>query len=147
MQTPYIHNSSKVGQAYKHITKTYPSIVKYLLEGTYKLPSVYGLKMNDCLINNLEYILNVTTFKRKCKRTLLNPCPYCLLMILMNANFSHVILGILFDAFYKYIYIYMCVYIYITLTPWLMEPGGSKPHSQGLSNNSYPEPNQPNYPH
>ena len=33
------------------------------------------------------------------------------------------------------------------LTPWLMEPGGSIPHSQGLSNNSYPEPNQPNYPH
>ena len=32
------------------------------------------------------------------------------------------------------------------LTPWLMEPGGSMPHSQGLSNNSYPEPNQPNYP-
>ena len=33
------------------------------------------------------------------------------------------------------------------LTPWLMEPGRSMPHSQGLSNNSYPEPNQPNYPH
>ena len=33
------------------------------------------------------------------------------------------------------------------LTPWLMEPGGLMPHSQGLSNNSYPEPNQPNYPH
>ena len=28
-----------------------------------------------------------------------------------------------------------------------MEPGGSMPHSQGLSNNSYPEPNQPNYPY
>ena len=25
-----------------------------------------------------------------------------------------------------------------------MEPGGSMPHSQGLSNNSYPEQNQPN---
>ena len=37
--------------------------------------------------------------------------------------------------------------IYIELTPWLMEPGGSMPHSQGLSNNSHPEPNQPNYPH
>ena len=24
-----------------------------------------------------------------------------------------------------------------------MEPGGSMPHSQGLSNNPYPEPNQP----
>ena len=33
------------------------------------------------------------------------------------------------------------------LTPWLMEPGGSMQHSQGLSNNSYPEPNQPNSPH
>jgi hypothetical protein len=28
-----------------------------------------------------------------------------------------------------------------------MEPGGSIPHSQGLSNNSYHESNQPNYPH
>ena len=28
-----------------------------------------------------------------------------------------------------------------------MEPEGSVPHSQGPSNNSYPEPNQPNYPH
>jgi len=28
-----------------------------------------------------------------------------------------------------------------------MEPGGSMSQSQGLSNNSYPEPNQPNYPH
>ena len=28
------------------------------------------------------------------------------------------------------------------LTPWLTEPGASMPHSQGLSNNSYPEPNQ-----
>jgi len=27
-----------------------------------------------------------------------------------------------------------------------MEPGGSMPHSQGLSNNPYPEPNQANYP-
>ena len=35
----------------------------------------------------------------------------------------------------------------LTLTPWLMEPGSSMPHSQGLSNNSYPEPNQPNSPH
>jgi hypothetical protein len=26
-----------------------------------------------------------------------------------------------------------------------MEPGGSMPRSQGLSNNPYPEPNQPNY--
>ena len=28
-----------------------------------------------------------------------------------------------------------------------MEPEGSMPHSQGLSNNPYPEPNQPNIPH
>ena len=28
-----------------------------------------------------------------------------------------------------------------------MEPGGLMPHSQGLSNNSYPESNQPNSPH
>jgi len=33
------------------------------------------------------------------------------------------------------------------LTPWLVELAGSMPHSQGLSNNSYPEPNEPNYPH
>ena len=33
------------------------------------------------------------------------------------------------------------------LTPSLMEPVGSMPHWQGLSNNSYPEPNQPNSPH
>ena len=35
------------------------------------------------------------------------------------------------------------------LTPWLMEPGGSMPHSQVISNNPYPEPNQSNlsYPH
>ena len=26
-----------------------------------------------------------------------------------------------------------------------MEPGGSMPHSQGLTNNFYPEPNQPDY--
>ena len=31
--------------------------------------------------------------------------------------------------------------------PWLMEPEGLMPHSQGLSNNSYLEPNQPNSPH
>ena len=30
------------------------------------------------------------------------------------------------------------------ITPWLMEPGGLKSHSQRLSNNAYPEPNQPN---
>ena len=35
----------------------------------------------------------------------------------------------------------------IELTPWLMEPGGSMPHSRGLSNNPFPELNQPNYPH
>ena len=31
------------------------------------------------------------------------------------------------------------------VTPWLMEPGGSMPHSQELSNNPFPEPNQPNF--
>ena len=35
----------------------------------------------------------------------------------------------------------------VQLTPWLMEPGGSMPHLKGLSNNPYPEPNQPNYQH
>ena len=35
----------------------------------------------------------------------------------------------------------------LLLTPWLMELGGSMPHSQGLSNNPYPEPNQPNSPY
>ena len=30
------------------------------------------------------------------------------------------------------------------ITPWLIEPWGSMPHSQGHSNNPYPEPNQPN---
>ena len=35
-------------------------------------------------------------------------------------------------------------YLIITLTPWLMELEGSMPHSQGLSSNPYPEPNQPN---
>ena len=28
---------------------------------------------------------------------------------------------------------------------WFMEPGNSVPHSQGLSNSPYPDPNQPNY--
>ena len=41
------------------------------------------------------------------------------------------------------IYVSVSIYMYI-LTPWLMEPGGSVPHSQGLSNNPYPEPNHPN---
>ena len=31
----------------------------------------------------------------------------------------------------------------IALTPWLMEPADSVPHSQGPSNNPYPEPNEP----
>ena len=38
-------------------------------------------------------------------------------------------------------------YIYIYIYPWLMESGGSMPHLQGLSNNPYPEPNQPDSPH
>ena len=32
----------------------------------------------------------------------------------------------------------------IYITPWLIKPGGSMPHSQGPSNNPYPESNQPN---
>ena len=32
------------------------------------------------------------------------------------------------------------------LTLWLMEPGRSMPHSQGLSNNPNPEANQPQFP-
>ena len=36
------------------------------------------------------------------------------------------------------------LWCYIQLTPWLIELGGSMSHSQGLSNDSYPEPNQPN---
>ena len=35
----------------------------------------------------------------------------------------------------------------LILTPWLKKPVGSMPHSQGLFNNPYPEPNQPNSPH
>ena len=31
------------------------------------------------------------------------------------------------------------------LIRWLIEPGGLKPHSQVLSNNSYSEPNKSNY--
>ena len=38
-----------------------------------------------------------------------------------------------------------CSNIFVVyLTPWLMEPGDSMPHSEGLSNNPYPEPNQSN---
>ena len=33
------------------------------------------------------------------------------------------------------------------LTAQLMEPRGSIPNSQGLSNNPYPEPNQSNFSH
>ena len=33
------------------------------------------------------------------------------------------------------------------LTPWHKEPGGSMPHSQGLSNNPYPDSNQPDSSH
>ena len=32
----------------------------------------------------------------------------------------------------------------IYLKSWLMEPGGSMPHKEGLFNNPYPEPSQPN---
>ena len=47
-------------------------------------------------------------------------------------------------AFFFFLFL---TFIYIILTPWLMEPGGSMLHSQGLSNNPYPEPNQLNFPH
>ena len=46
---------------------------------------------------------------------------------------------------YNLIQIPLCLYLLervSMLTPWLMEPGGPMPHSH-----SYPEPNQPNYPH
>ena len=42
------------------------------------------------------------------------------------------------------IMIIMIIIIILSLTPWLMEPGGSMPDSQGLSNNPYLEPNQHN---
>ena len=32
-------------------------------------------------------------------------------------------------------------------TLWPLEPGGSMPHSRGLSNNPNPQPNQPNIPY
>ena len=35
----------------------------------------------------------------------------------------------------------------VELTPWIMEPGGSMPHSEGLSDNPYPETNQLNSSH
>ena len=44
----------------------------------------------------------------------------------------------------NFTYMYLCTKY---ITSWLMEPGGSMPNSQGLSNNPYPEPNQPYYPH
>ena len=48
----------------------------------------------------------------------------------VNFQFSTISTRILFPA------------IIIKLpTPWLMEPGGSMPHSQGPSNIPYPEPN------
>ena len=37
---------------------------------------------------------------------------------------------------------FRCLYVTYELTPWLMEPAGSMPHSQRLSNYLYPEPNQ-----
>ena len=41
----------------------------------------------------------------------------------------------------------VCFLLPILINEWGIEPGGSMPHSQGLSNNSYSEPNQPNYLH
>ena len=45
------------------------------------------------------------------------------------------------------IIIIIIITVMLILTPCLMEPGGSIPHSQGLSNNSYPVPKQSNSPH
>ena len=36
---------------------------------------------------------------------------------------------------------------YLILTTWLMEPGDSMQYSQELSENPYPDANQPNSPH
>ena len=51
---------------------------------------------------------------------------------------------------YFYAYLCICFSLFLSLSPKLtpsfMEPGGLMPHSQGLSNNPYPEPNQPNLP-
>ena len=41
----------------------------------------------------------------------------------------------------NYIFFFFLFNLIIILTPWLIEPGGSVPHSRELSNNSYPEPN------
>ena len=48
---------------------------------------------------------------------------------------------------HEVIIVIIIIIIIIKLTPWLMKSGGSMSHSQGFSNNSYPEPNQPNSPH
>ena len=48
--------------------------------------------------------------------------------------------------FISYIFLITAVIAFV-LTPWLMKPGGSMPHSQGLSDKPYPEPNQLNYQH
>ena len=44
---------------------------------------------------------------------------------------------------YLFLWYIACFFLSCSLTPWLLIPGGSMPHSQGLSNNSYPELNQP----
>ena len=44
-------------------------------------------------------------------------------------------------------FVFSILRLTVSLTPWLMEPEGSMPYSQVLSNNPYPEPNQPNYLH
>ena len=36
-------------------------------------------------------------------------------------------------------------YFALSITPWLMEPGGSVPHSKRFPNNPYPELDQPNF--
>ena len=50
------------------------------------------------------------------------------------------------SAVYEYIDIQVDILIKV-LTLWLMELGGSMPHSQELFNNPYPGSNQPNSSH
>ena len=41
--------------------------------------------------------------------------------------------------------IIVIIIIIMIIYAWLMEPGGLMPYLQGLFNNPYPEPNQPNF--
>ena len=81
-----------------------------------------------------------------------------LLYKLLHISRDFVYIYIQVDYFLKFLYfidlraaielLFVFIVLFINLlTPWLKKPEGSMPHSQGLSNNSYPEPNQPNSPH